>query len=86
MTDDDLKRIWSDYAAGRLDDEAAQTAAEARRRGRQGKGPAEPSRPPTGLRRAFKSRREKLFGIGRPIPLDRNAKVRIMHWARGLGL
>ena len=26
--------------------------------------------------------REKLFGYGRPRPLDRNAKARIMHWAR----
>jgi hypothetical protein len=29
-------------------------------------------------------RREKVFDRGRPRPLDRNAKVRIMHWARGL--
>jgi hypothetical protein len=29
-------------------------------------------------------RREKLFGVGRPRALDRNAKVRIMHWARCL--
>jgi hypothetical protein len=27
-------------------------------------------------------RREKMFGMGRPDALDRNAKVRIMHWAR----
>jgi hypothetical protein len=26
--------------------------------------------------------REKLFGYGRPRPLDRNQKARIMHWAR----
>src|SRR6516165_4908267 len=26
--------------------------------------------------------REKLFGYGRPRPLDRNAKARILHWAR----
>jgi hypothetical protein len=36
-----------------------------------------------GLPRASK-RREKLFGLGRPRALDRNAKVRIMHWARCL--
>jgi hypothetical protein len=36
-----------------------------------------------GLRRASR-RREKVFGLGRPRALDRNAKVRIMHWARGL--
>ena len=29
-------------------------------------------------------RREKMFGVGRPRALDRNAKVRIMHWARCL--
>jgi hypothetical protein len=28
--------------------------------------------------------REKMFGVGRPRALDRNAKVRIMHWARCL--
>jgi len=32
----------------------------------------------------FKARREKLFGNGRPRPLDRNAKVRITHLARCL--
>jgi Helix-turn-helix domain len=30
------------------------------------------------------TRREKVFGLGRPRALDRNAKVRIMHWARCL--
>src|SRR5208337_15257 len=29
-------------------------------------------------------RREKMFGLGRPRPMDRNAKVRIMHFARCL--
>jgi hypothetical protein len=28
--------------------------------------------------------REKVFGLGRPRALDRNAKVRVMHWARCL--
>jgi len=32
----------------------------------------------------FKARREKLFGDGRPRPLDRNAKARIMTFARVL--
>ena len=36
-----------------------------------------------GLPRASR-RREKMFGLGRPRALDRNAKVRIMHWARCL--
>jgi hypothetical protein len=30
------------------------------------------------------ARREKVFRVGRPRALDRNAKVRIMHWARCL--
>ena len=34
--------------------------------------------------RATRRRREKMFGLGRPRALDRNAKVRIMHWARCL--
>jgi hypothetical protein len=38
--------------------------------------------PALGLRRP--ARREKMFGLGRPRALDRNAKVRIMHWARCL--
>jgi hypothetical protein len=32
----------------------------------------------------LKPRREKLFGDGRPMPLDRNAKARVMARARGL--
>ena len=38
---------------------------------------------PIGKRKCQK-RREKLFGDGRPRPMDRNAKVRIMHLARCL--
>ena len=37
----------------------------------------------SGLPRASR-RREKVFGLGRPRALDRNAKARIMHWARCL--
>jgi hypothetical protein len=37
---------------------------------------------PRASRRA--SRREKVFGLGRPRALDRNAKIRIMHWGRCL--
>jgi hypothetical protein len=32
----------------------------------------------------MRGRREKLFGYGRPVPLDRNAKVRVMVLARAL--
>jgi hypothetical protein len=33
---------------------------------------------------SLRPRREKVFGIGRPVPLDRNAKARIMALARAL--
>jgi hypothetical protein len=82
--DDELKAIWAALVAGRLTDDEAQAAAEAiqgRRRPRQGIDAAEPPKAALGQRRR---RREKLFGVGRPVPLDRNAKVRIMHWARCL--
>ena len=39
---------------------------------------------PRALRRLRARPREKMFGMGRPRALDRNAKVRIMHLARAL--
>ena len=33
----------------------------------------------------MRSRREKVFGPGRAVPLDRNAKARIMAYAKRLG-
>ncbi len=39
---------------------------------------------PRALPRHLRPRREKVFGDGRPRPLDRNAKARIMHRARAL--
>jgi Helix-turn-helix domain len=39
---------------------------------------------PSPLPRHLRPRREKVFGDGRPRPLDRNAKARIMHLARAL--
>ena len=39
---------------------------------------------PRALPRHLRPRREKVFGDGRPRPLDRNAKARIMHTARAL--
>jgi hypothetical protein len=38
----------------------------------------------TALPNHLRPRREKLFGDGRPRPLDRNAKVRVMTFARAL--
>jgi AraC-like DNA-binding protein len=58
-------------------------AAEAVLAGVEGNEPGERPKPPTGLPRASRQR-EKMFGLGRPRTLDRNAKVRIMHWARCL--
>ncbi len=81
--DEDLKAIWAAYAEGRLSEEAAQAAAEAvhaERAAPEGNAAANPSKPRAGR----PARREKLFGVGRPIPLDREAKVRIMHLARTL--
>jgi Helix-turn-helix domain len=51
-----------------------------------GKRLAEPPRPTLARPGATRKpeRREKMFGLGRPRALDRNAKVRIMHWARCL--
>jgi hypothetical protein len=81
MLDHDLKAIWRAHAAGEIDDAQAQAAAEAAygRRARGQIDTRESRKPASGLRRAGK--REKVFGhIGRP--LDRNAKVRLMHRAR----
>ena len=58
-------------------------AAEAVLAGVEGNAPSERPKPPPGLPGASR-RREKMFGLGRPRALDRNAKVRIMHWARCL--
>ena len=68
--DEDLKRIWRDYAAGRLTDDQAQAAAQAvygRRACRRGNDTGEMPKSPTGLRRAScRVRRGKVFGLGRP--------------------
>jgi hypothetical protein len=46
--------------------------------------PRKPPRPALGRPGAPLRRREKMFGVGRPRALDRNAKTRIMHLARCL--
>lgn len=88
LADDELRTIWRHHAQGRLSDSDAQAAAEAahaRRASRDRAAPPTRSRAATGRRRAGKGRRrEKLFGPGRPRPLDRNVKVRIMHLATAL--
>ena len=80
--DELARKLWRAHGEGHLaeaDATAIGEAVEARRAvltGTQLKATG-------GLRRAAKSR-EKMFGVGRPRALDRNAKVRIMHWARCL--
>jgi hypothetical protein len=64
--------------------EAISAAIAARRAALAGSGPASPPRPAPGRPGAPLRRREKMFGLGRPRGLDRNSKVRIMHWARCL--
>ena len=81
--DDDLKSIYRALAEGRITEDAAQAAEEAvhaRRAARDRIAAPPASRPALSRRR----RREKVFGAGRPRPMDRNAKTRIMHLARAL--
>ena len=87
---DEIARLtWRAHAEGQIPDAEAgaiSEAIEARRAALAGKGPAKPLRPNLGLPRPARKpeRREKMFGLGRPRALDRNAKVKIMHWARCL--
>jgi CRP-like cAMP-binding protein len=82
---DEIARLtWRAHAEGQIPDaeaEAISEAIEARRAVLAGKSPIEPPRQTLGR---GSERREKMFGMGRPLALDRNAKVRIMHWARCL--
>ncbi len=88
---DELTRgLWRAHAEGRLADADAQALSEAikaRRTALAAKAAAGKPRPEPkaagGLPRGAR-RREKMFGVGRPRALDRNAKARIMHWARCL--
>jgi hypothetical protein len=87
--DETARLTWRAYAEAQILDaevEAICAAIETRRATLIGKGPAKPIKPalgrPGGIRRL--ERREKMFGMGRPRALDRNAKIRIMHWARCL--
>ena len=87
---DEIARLtWRAHAEGQIPDaeaEAISEAIEARRAALAGKGPIEPPRPTLGRPRPARKpeQREKMFGLGRPRALDRNAKVKIMHWARCL--
>jgi Helix-turn-helix domain len=87
---DEIARLtWRAHAEGALadaDTEALSEAIEARRAALAVKPvfrTQAATRAASGLPRSSR-RREKVFGLGRPRALDRNAKVRIMHWARCL--
>ena len=90
--DKTARLLWRAHGERQITDtdaEAVSEAIEARRAALTGEvAPTQPKAVlglPRGCRRASQSRpREKMFGLGRPRALDRNAKVRIMHWARCL--
>ena len=80
--DAELKSLYRDLAEGRVTAEAAGAAEEAlhaRRAGRGRSGPAEPPKATT----APAVRRPKVFGYTYGPVLDRNARTRLMHRARG---
>ncbi len=87
--DETARQLWRAHAEAQIPDAEAgaiSEAIEARRAILAGNSLAKPPKPALGLPRAARrsQRREKMFGLGRPRGLDRNAKVRIMHWARCL--
>ena len=87
-TVDEIARLtWRAHAEGQLHDaeaEAFSEAAQARRAVLAGESQTQ-SKAVLGLPGgSARPCREKMFGLGRPRALDRNAKVRIMHWARCL--
>jgi hypothetical protein len=91
--DELARKLWRAHAEGCIADagaEAISEAVEARRAALAGKRVIQTQAKAVlglsrGSGRALRSRpREKMFGLGRPRALDRNAKVRIMHWARCL--
>jgi Helix-turn-helix domain len=86
VLDDLARKLWRAHAERQIEDADAETiseAVEARRAVLAGKAAHIGSKAVLGLPRASR-RRDKMFGLGRPRALDRNAKVRIMHWARCL--
>ena len=76
--DELARKLWRAHAEGHLDEaetSALDEALNGRRAVLKGQKP----------RKKVRGRsREKMFGLGRPVPLDRNAKARIMHLARCL--
>jgi AraC-like DNA-binding protein len=86
VLDELARKLWRAHAERQIEDadaEAISEAVEARRAALAGKVTQIGPKAALGLPRASR-RREKVFGLGRPRALDRNAKTRIMHWARCL--
>jgi hypothetical protein len=79
-----LRRAVGDAAFDAIPDAAPRKAAGAS--GAQGGcgGPGAAKRSPRSPARRPRRYREKVFGDGRPLPLDRNAKARIMTLAKAL--
>jgi Helix-turn-helix domain len=82
------QQLWLSWSRGELSDNQAQAKAEAAyARKRVGQSQAQ-ARPPIAPMASAESRRgirrDKVFGPGRLVPLDRNAKVRVMMLARAL--
>jgi hypothetical protein len=86
--DETGRLLWRAHAEGCIADadaEAVSAALQARRAAlTTGAQPPSPVLGRPGAARKRPERREKMFGLGRPRALDRNAKIRIMHWARCL--
>ena len=89
---DEVSRLlWRAHAEHKISDADAKAISEAvqtRRAALAGKvaQPKAVPEAPRASRRASRARprREKMFGMGRTLALDRNAKIRIMHLARCL--
>jgi hypothetical protein len=92
ITDDDAQAAAETAAARRQRryaryveaSEAAAEAAHARRAVGRGPAAGRPQNAPAAFSESRTGPREKVFGPGRCVPLDRNAKVRVMMLARAL--
>ena len=84
--DETARLLWRAHAEAQLPDAEAEAISEIIETALTGKRLNEPLSRTLGRARPAKrpERREKMFGLGRPRAPDRNAKVRIMHWARCL--
>jgi hypothetical protein len=88
MQSHEAQQLWLAWGRGEINDESAQAAAESMREkkraeGRGGRMLAKPT-PATHCKRMRPSDRDKVFGEGWCVPRDKNAKARIMHYARAL--